>query len=328
MEREQAKTISDLLKLLLVSSGGVTIRIHGLACPPLAESMMAYGRWALRTSWEYAIEHGMRPIYGDTDSLFLDTPTQEQITWLIAKVKEQLKLKLAVDVVYPLCVFSSAKKAYFGILSNGLPDAKGITLSKSNSPPLFRRIFVEAVKPLAGVDDGDTLAAARPKIIQILQEQIASLRQGNFTVEDMEYRVKVWKDMERAGKGAMLAQPYQAMKQLQDNGISVKRREEVGFVKVKPFRYGARTFTVKPTSMATHKEIDVPDYIRKLGMAFEQVLAPLGIDFPSRQSKALDSFLSEDAHEPFTTEPESLEERQQRSPKDRQKRIVDYSEES
>ncbi|MFX0169930.1 MAG: DNA polymerase domain-containing protein [Candidatus Hodarchaeota archaeon] len=325
-QREQATTISDLLKLLLVSSGGVTIRIHGLACPPFAESMMAYGRWALRTSWDYAIGRGMQPIYGDTDSLFLDQPTQEQIAWLLAKVKEELKLKLAVDVIYPLCVFSSAKKAYFGILSNGSPDAKGITLGKSSSPPLFRRVFREAVKPLAGVDDQDKLTEARPKIVRILQQQIASLRQGHFTVEDMEYRVKVWKDMGKAEKGAMLAQPYQAMKQLQDNGITVKRRDEVGFVKVKSFRYGPRTFTVKPTSMATHQEIDVPDYIRKLGMAFEQVLVPLGIEFPSKQSRALDAFLSKDVHEPFTSESSAPEKRQDEQPKGGQKRLVDFSE--
>ncbi|MDO8056486.1 MAG: DNA polymerase domain-containing protein, partial [Candidatus Hermodarchaeota archaeon] len=327
-EQEQAKTISDLLKLLLVSSGGVTIRIHGLACPPLAESMMAYGRWALRTSWDYAVEHGMRPIYGDTDSLFLDQPAPQQIDWLIKKVKDQLKLQLAVDVVYPLCVFSSAKKAYFGILPDGTPDAKGITLGKSSSPPIFHRIFIATVKPLAGVDSPEKLDAAQSELIRILQEQLASLRQGHFTVADMEYRVKVWKDIEKKGKDAMLPQPYQALKQLQDKGVIVKRREEVGFVKVKPFRYGSRMFTVKPTSLAKQREIDIPDYIRKLGMAFEQVLVPLDIEFPSKQSKALDAFLSDDAHEPFSTGTESLESRPQSTTKEKQKRLVEYSEDS
>jgi DNA polymerase I len=327
-EKERAKAISDLLKLLLVSSGGVTIRIHGLACPPLAESMMAYGRWVLRTSWDYAIEHGMRPIYGDTDSLFLDQPKAQQIDWLIKKVKDQLKLKLAVDVVYPLCVFSSAKKAYFGILPNGSPDAKGITLGKSSSPPIFHRIFTATVKSLAGIDAATKLNAVRPELIRILQEQIALLRRGHFTVEDMEYRVKVWKDPAKKGKDIVLPQPYQALKQLQDKGITVKRREEVGFVKVKPFRYGSRVFTVKPTSLAAHREIDIPDYIRKLGMAFEQVLAPLDIEFPSKQSKALDSFLSEEEHEPFTVESGGLEKSRRPPAKERQKRLVDYSEDS
>jgi hypothetical protein len=124
----------------------------------------------------------------------------------------------------------------------------------------------------------------------------------------------------------MLPQPYQALKQLQDKGIAIKRREEVGFVKVKPFRYGSRMFTVKPTNLATHREIDIPDYIRKLGMAFEQVLVPLDIEFPSKQSKALDAFLSDDAHEPFSEKQRDLESTKRSPTKERQKRLVDYSE--
>jgi len=325
-ERDRATTISDLLKLLLVSSGGVTIRIRGLASPPLAESMMAYGRWALRSSWDFAVEQGMRPIYGDTDSLFLDQPTAKQVKWLIAKVKDELNLLLAVDVVYPLCVFSSAKKAYFGILPDGTPDIKGITLGKSSTPPRFRQIFLEVAKPLAEVDSTKKLAKARPEIVQILQHQIAALRRGEFTVEDMEYKVKVWKAEKDLKKGSGLAQPYQAMQQLTDKGVKVKKREEIAFVKVKPFRYGSRTFSVKPTRMATRHEIDIPDYIRKLEMAFEQVLVPLQIEFPKKLSRGLDSFLSKTQHEPFTIDEDESDSSSSWDSKDQQKRLQDFVE--
>ena len=321
-ERNQAKVISDLLKFLLVSSGGVTIRIQGLASPPLAESMMAYGRWALRTSWDFAIERGMRPIYGDTDSLFLDRPTTQDIDWLIAKVKDELKLELAVDVVYPMCVFSSAKKAYFGIFPDGTPDIKGITLGKSSTPTRFRQIFLEVVQPLAFVDNSEKLAQAAPQMIQVLQQQIARLRRRDFSVEELEYRVKVWKADKERDKGTALAQPYQALQQLADAGIQVKKREEVGFVKVNPFRYGTRTFTVKPTQMAKPQEIDIPDYIRKLEMAFEQVLMPLNIEFPGQQSLALDSYLSDKASEPFQERPPDPGKRK---PVKKQKQLIDYA---
>jgi DNA polymerase elongation subunit (family B) len=326
-ERKKAQIISDLLKFLLVSSGGVTIRIHGLASPPLAESMMAYGRWSLRNSWDYAVEKGMRPIYGDTDSLFLDQPTPEQVNWLIAKVKDELGLILAVDVVYPLCVFSSAKKAYFGMLPDGTPDIKGITLGKSSTPPRFRQIFLEAVKPLVGVDSPEKLAQVGPKIIEIIQQQVAMLRQREFTVEDLEYRVKLWKANKERRKGAGLAQPYQALEQLKDKGVKVKKRDEIGFVKVKPFRYGTRTFSVKPTRMATRNEIDVPDYVRKLDMAFEQVLGPMQIEFPRKQSRGLETFLSDKSHKPFTTNESESESPKRASPTKQQKQLLDYSNE-
>ncbi|MFX1577920.1 MAG: DNA polymerase domain-containing protein, partial [Promethearchaeota archaeon] len=321
-QRNQAKTISDLLKFLLVSSGGVTIRIQGLASPPLAESMMAYGRWALRTTWDLAIEHGMHPVYGDTDSIFLDNPTESQITWLINIVRDELRLKLAVDVVYSLCVFSSAKKAYFGMFPDGAPDIKGITLGKSSTPSRFREIFLESVKPLARVDTPKKLAKVTPRVVEVLQREITRLRRRDFTVKELEYRVKVWKTDKDRGKGKALAQPYQALQQLTDKGIKVKKREEVGFVKVHPFRYGARTFTVKPTQMATKEEIDIPDYVRKLEMAFEQILVPLGIQFPGQQSRALDSYLSDTESEAFS---QTSFESNKDHPVKKQKRLLDFA---
>jgi DNA polymerase I len=324
-ERTQAKTISDLLKFLLVSSGGVTIRIKGLASPQLAESMMAYGRWSLRTTWDFAIEHGMHPVYGDTDSIFLDHPTPQQIDWLIKIVQDELKLKLAIDVVYKLCVFSSAKKAYFGILPDGNPDIKGITLGKSSTPPRFREIFLKAVKPLALVDSPTKLTDAKPEIVTILQREITRLRQQDFAVDEMEYRVKVWKGDKEREKSTALAQPYQALQQLSDKGIKVKKRDEIRFVKVNPFRYGKRTFTVKPTQMATKTEIDIPDYIRKLEMAFEQILIPLEIEFPKRQSRPLDAYLSDEIAQPFNHITEDALESRDRKPPEPQKRLLDYT---
>jgi DNA polymerase elongation subunit (family B) len=321
-ECKRAKTVSDMLKLLLVSAGGVTIRIQGLASPPFAESMMAYGRWALQTTWDWAEEQNMRPVYGDTDSLFLDNPNQEQIEWLIQKAQDELGLKLAVDVIYPLCVLSTAKKAYFGILPDDTVDIKGITLGKASTPPLFRRIFLEAVKPLVGVDTEEKLGQARPQVVDILRQHTGLMRKGLFSVEDMEYRVKVWKAERQREKDAALPQAYQALQQLTDKGIRVKRRSEVGFVKVKPFRYRHRTFTVKPTQQAQKEEIDIPDYLRKIEMAFQQVLEPLQIQFPRETGPVLDTFLSTESHQPFTDEVSSPKPHKRKS----QKQLTDFSE--
>jgi DNA polymerase I len=266
----------------------------------------------------------MRPVYGDTDSLFLDNPTPEQVKWLITKAKAELKLTLALDVVYPICILSGAKKAYFGILPDGTPDIKGLTIGKSSSPPLFRDIFAETVAPLAGVDSPEKLAKARLKVTEILRRRIAQIRRGRFTVPDMEQRIRIWKDPSQREPDGVLAQPYQAWQQLADAGITVKRREEVAFVKVKPFRYGKRTFSVKPTQMAAKREIDIPDYIRRLELAFQQVLDPLEISFPREPSAGLDEFLSSDPSQEREQEPSSEEKRQTKRT-DPQKRLVDYS---
>ncbi|MFX1563014.1 MAG: DNA polymerase domain-containing protein, partial [Promethearchaeota archaeon] len=324
-DRNSAKVISDLLKLFLVSCFGCTIRIPGLACPPLAESVTAYGRWALQTSWDLAKEYGMYPVYGDTDSLFLDNPARQQIERLIGKIMDDLGLILSIDVTYPLCVLSSAKKAYFGMLADGTPDIKGITLGKSSTPPLFRDIFLEVVSPLGGVDAPEKLAERIPKVLEILNKRIRDLRKGTFSIKDMEYRVIAWKAMEGRERRS-LAQPYQAIQQLSDRGISVKQRKEVTFVKVKPFRYAKRTFTVKPTQFATKDEIDIPDYLRKLELAFQQVLEPLGIKFPAGSKMGLDAYVAPsskglDEDQEQVRKPEEPELEKRREP---QRRLDDF----
>jgi DNA polymerase elongation subunit (family B) len=91
---------------------------------------------------------GMLPLYGDTDSLFLDNASNEQVAWLIENVKERFHLDLAIDKQYTLCVLPKAKKAYFGILRDGTPDIKGVTATKSNSPAYINKVFQKCVNEL------------------------------------------------------------------------------------------------------------------------------------------------------------------------------------
>jgi hypothetical protein len=79
---ESEKTLSAgsrTLKLFLVSCFGVTVRIHGLASPLLAEAITAYGRHVLQSTWDMAKERELKPKYGDTDSVFLDNPRVRSI---------------------------------------------------------------------------------------------------------------------------------------------------------------------------------------------------------------------------------------------------------
>jgi DNA polymerase elongation subunit (family B) len=74
-----AEATSKLLKLLLVSSYGVVIRIHGISRSSLGESITAYGRYSLRTAKKIAEKKGLHVVAGDTDSLFLGDPTEREI---------------------------------------------------------------------------------------------------------------------------------------------------------------------------------------------------------------------------------------------------------
>jgi DNA polymerase elongation subunit (family B) len=293
-ERLLAKILAKLLKLITVSSYGVTVRIHGLASTPLAESITAYGRYALQTTWDLAEKNGLHPIYGDTDSIFLDNPPKKKEEWLIRAVKEKLHLDLAVEKRYSLCVLSEAKKAYFGILKDGTPDIKGLTVIKSNSPRFFQKTFQQCVKKLSHVRNESEYESAKKRIVAVVQKSINDLRQREVPLEDLEYSVQLRFDPREKAMEEALHQPYQCAVQLIDSGKEVRKRDTVSFVKVEPFIYRGKRFTVKPTKhMRSLSEINVEDYIRNLKTALGQTFGPMNIRFEAKKDMELSEWFSQ-----------------------------------
>ncbi len=269
---------SKLLKLILVSSYGVVIKIYGLSRSSLGESITAYGRYSLRTAYKIAEEKGLHPIYGDTDSLFLDDPTEKEIEWLIKTVKKRLKLDLSVEERYQLCVLPEAAKAYFGIRKDGSVDIKGLTAMKSNSTDFVTNVFNDCIQELTNVRNKSEFNKAKVRIKAIVQTALDDLLLGKVPIEDLEYAVVIHDDPKEKLKGKSLHQPYQCAIQLLDSGKKVKRRDTMRFVKVKPFKYQGRKFTVKPTEhVKKFNEINVLDYIRNLRTALDQTFKPMKI---------------------------------------------------
>jgi DNA polymerase I len=278
-ERETASAAAKLLKLFLVSSYGVTVRIRGVACPPLAEAITGYGRYVLRESWKMAEEKGLRPLYGDTDSLFLDNANDEQVKWLISAVRERFHLDLAVDKRYSLCVLPKAKKAYFGIMLDGTPDIKGVTAAKSNTSGYVTKVFQQCIIELSSVKNREEYEQAKQRIRQVVAKAIQDLRSRRVKLEDLTYSVRLYFDPnEKVVDMKTAHQPYQCALQLIDAGRRLKRGDIVSFVKVKPFPYKGKTFTVKPVELAPNlAEINVADYVRNLLTALNQTFEPMHI---------------------------------------------------
>ena len=294
-EMQSAEAIAKLLKLLTVSSYGVTIRIHGLASTPLAESITGYGRYILQTAWNMAEDHGLHPTYGDTDSLFLDNPSEEEVKWLTKTVKERLRLDLAVEKKYSVCVLPKAKKAYFGILQDGTPDIKGLTVIKSNSPRFFQKVFQNCVKELGQVKNMEEYKTAEKRIVEVAQEAEKTLRQRKIPLEDLQYFVELYFDpKEKLVLDEAMHQPYQCAVQLMDSGREVNKRDTVSFIKVKPFMYKGKKFTVKPSDFVkSPAEVNIDDYIRNLRTALGQTFEPMNISFEAEKDMKLSEWFSQ-----------------------------------
>lgn len=291
-ERKLAKASSELLKLILVSSYGVTIRIHGLSRPSLAETITAYGRYILQSTWNLAENLGLFPIYGDTDSLFLENPNEELVRTLISSVKKQFKLDLAVDERYSVCVLPRAMKAYFGVRTDGTYDIKGVAAIKSNSPPIIQKVFRACVKEIAKMTSESQLVEIRQQIKIIIKEASERIKTGKILLEDLKYVVKLHEDPAKKEKEKTLHQPYQCARQLIDQGRTIQKGDTVLFIKVKPFNYKGKTFTVKPIHIIkTVQEINVDDYIRNLQTALNQTLKFFNLEIEKPTKIKLSDFM-------------------------------------
>ena len=121
---------------------------------------------------------------------------------------------------------------------------------------------------------------AKERIIKIVQRAIRDLRNGKFELEDMVYSVKLYHDPLVKLRSKVLPQPYQCAAQLIAAGKAVKQRDTVTFIKVKPFAFKERRFTVKPVEHVHGvSEINVEDYIRNLTTALNQTFEPMNIKF-------------------------------------------------
>jgi hypothetical protein len=109
----------------------------------------------------------------------------------------------------------------------------------------------------------------------------------------MIFQVKLLINPREKLASKMLPQAYQCAKQLIDSGTNVKEGDVVNFIKVKPFTYGDKEFTVKPADQVKNTaEINVEDYVRNLTTALNQTFKPMGIDFKSETEQKITNWLS------------------------------------
>jgi DNA polymerase elongation subunit (family B) len=240
-----------------------------LYCAPAAESVTALGRYAITQTIDKAEEIGVKVLYGDTDSLFLDHPTKEQLKQLIDYSESELRVELDVEKEYRYVALSSRKKNYLGVSKDGQVDIKGLTGKKRNTPFFLQVAFMEMIEILRQVRDPDGFTSAKERILRLAREKLTMLERREFDVKDLAIRVQLTKNLSAYTKTT--PQHVKAALQLQKAGKEVGAGDIIAFVKT--------TDGVKPVEQAAVQDIDVSKYKDLVKSTFEQVLDALGIEW-------------------------------------------------
>jgi DNA polymerase I len=260
------------LKVLLNASYGVMgAEAYSLYCPPLAEAVTAVGRDAIEKTVERAKSLKIEVVYGDTDSIFLEAPTEAQIDELVRWSEEELSLELEVDKTYRYAVFSTLKKNYLGVYPDGNVDIKGMTGKKRHMPPFLKQAFMEMTQTLGEVKSPKDFEKARISIRGIVRSCYTKLKNREYPLEDLAFNVMISKPPGHYTKTT--PQHVKAALLLTKMGYEVKSGDIISFVKT------TDDLGVRPLQLAEPKMVDVAKYTEYLESTFEQVLDALGIRF-------------------------------------------------
>jgi DNA polymerase I len=307
-ERNLSDVIQSSLKVLLNASYGVFGSDNfALYCPPVAESTAALAREAISKTKLYCEEKlGLRVLYGDTDSIFVLQPTQDNIDELERWSLDTFQIELSTDYVFRYCGLSDRKKNYFGITTKGNPIVKGLMGKKKNTPELAKKPFEDALDILSKVQNLEELEEAKKKIIKIIQIQNQKISKKEFKLEDLAIRVTLSKKL---NKYDSWTQPLQAAVQLIlafPDGEKPTEGSLISFIKTKSFKVqtqsiqlsdkisGSNECSVKPIQLDEKTAVYIPKVKELLKSTLLQLLDTIGISWEEsiEGQKSLDSWFS------------------------------------
>ncbi len=280
------------------SYGVMGFETFALYCLPVAEATAAFGRDAITKTISLCQKLGIAVIYSDTDSIFLENPTSTQIKTVADWAEKELGVEMDLDKTYRYVAFSDRKKNYFGVLSDGTPDIKGLTGKKSMTPEFLKKTFYDSLEILGKVYGQQDFERAKASIRELLMKNFAMLRDRQVPLEDLSFNVMMGKSIsgygnrtkderiapsltnqdrdspvERSGFVDSTPQHVKAAIQLEKTGREIKAGDIISYVKTKNPPY------VKPTALARPDEIDVDKYLDYGKSMFDQILDGLGFNF-------------------------------------------------
>ena len=270
-ERQLYTVVAAALKVILNASYGVMgAQIFPLYFLPAAEATTATGRHIILDTIEKCRELNVDVLYGDTDSIFVKNPTEQQMQTIINQAKNNHGVELEVEKEYRYVVLSDRKKNYLGVTKNGKVDVKGLTGKKSHTPAFIKALFYDILDVLAEVKTNDEFKNAKSKISSKITECSRKIQAKEIPLSDLAFNVMLSKSLNEYTK--TIPQHIRAAKQL-ESVREIKKGDRISYVKIinKP--------GVRPVEMAKQSEIDSSKYMEFMQRTLDQITSSMNMDF-------------------------------------------------
>jgi len=270
-ERQLYTVVAAALKVILNASYGVMgAQIFPLYFLPAAEATTATGRHIILDTIEKCRELNVDVLYGDTDSIFVKNPTEQQMQTIISQAKNNHGVELEVEKEYRYVVLSGRKKNYLGVTKNGKVDVKGLTGKKSHTPAFIKSLFFDLLDILAEVKTTDEFEKAKSKISSKIAECSRKIQAKEIPLSELAFNVMLSKSPNEYTK--TIPQHIRAAKQL-ESVREIKKGDRISYVKIinKP--------GVRPVEMAKQSEIDSSKYMEFMQSTLDQITSSMDMDF-------------------------------------------------
>ena len=270
-ERQLYTVVAAALKVILNASYGVMgAQIFPLYFLPAAEATTATGRHIILDTIEKCRELNVDVLYGDTDSIFVKNPTEQQMQTIISQAKNNHGVELEVEKEYRYVVLSDRKKNYLGVTKNGKVDVKGLTGKKSHTPAFIKSLFFDLLDILAEVKTTDEFEKAKSKISSKIAECSRKIQAKEIPLSELAFNVMLSKSPNEYTK--TIPQHIRAAKQL-ESIREIKKGDRISYVKIinKP--------GVRPVEMAKQSEIDSSKYMEFMQSTLDQITSSMNMDF-------------------------------------------------
>jgi len=284
-QRQQYTVVSQALKVILNASYGVMgAEIFPLYFLPAAEATTAIGRHTILETIKKCEAIGIEVLYGDTDSIFVKNPSEQQIQKVIEQAKIDHGVDLEIDKEYRYCVLSNRKKNYLGVTKDGKVDVKGLTGKKSHTPAFIKKLFYELLDILSKVQTMDDFEQAKNQISEKIANCARKIQDKEIPLEDLTFNVMISKSPSEYVK--TIPQHIRAAKQL-ESIREVKKGDKISFVKIlnKP--------GVRPIELAKKEEIDTKKYMEFMESTLDQITSSMDMDFDTILGKPKQTGLDE-----------------------------------